>query len=173
MINNPPGPADESLEPVVITMANLEGDALGSFPEIREGLEIAVNDINNNWGGIGGRPIELEVCVHGFDPNAAINCGNEIAEAQPNLNINGIEFFTPALWPTFLGAGIPTLQTVPIFVSDFTVQGNGLSPFGGCPVAFPSAATYTMEFLELDKVAVVYANTPPGLECYADTEERF
>ena len=173
VINNPPGPADESLEPVVITMANLEGDALGSFPEIREGLEIAVNDINNNWGGIGGRPVELEVCVHGFDPNAAINCGNEIAEAQPNLNINGIEFFTPALWPTFLGANIPTIQTVPIFVADFTVQGNGISTYGGCPVAFPGAATYTMEILGLQKVAVVYANTPPGLECYADTEERF
>jgi branched-chain amino acid transport system substrate-binding protein len=173
MINNPVGPADDSLEPVLITMANLEGDAIGSFPEIREGLEIAIADINENWGGVGGRPIELDVCVHGFDPNAAINCGNEIAEAQPNLNINGIEFFTPALWPTFLGANIPTIQTVPIFVSDFTVVGNGISPFGGCPVAFPSAATYTMEFLGLQKVAVVYANTPPGLECYADTEERF
>ena len=173
MINNPVGPADDSLEPVLITMANLEGDAIGSFPEIREGLEIAIADINENWGGVGGRPIELDVCVHGFDPNAAINCGNEIAEAAPNLNINGIEFFTPALWPTFLGANIPTIQTVPIFVSDFTVVGNGISPFGGCPVAFPSAATYTMEILELKKVAVVYANTPPGLECYADTEERF
>ena len=172
-INNPPGPADESLEPVVITMANLEGDALGSFPEIREGLEIAVDQINNELGGIGGRPVEVDVCVHGFDPNAAINCGNEIAEAQPNLNINGIEFFTPALWPTFIGANVPTIQTVPIFVADFTVEGNGISTYGGCPVAFPGAATYTMEILELQKVAVVYANTPPGLECYADTEERF
>ena len=172
-INNPPGPADESLEPVVITMANLEGDALGSFPEIREGLEIAVDQINNELGGIGGRPVEVDVCVHGFDPNAAINCGNEIAEAQPNLNINGIEFFTPALWPTFIGANVPTIQTVPIFVADFTVEGNGISVWGGCPVAFPGGATYTMETLGLQKVVVVYSNTPPGLECYADTEERF
>lgn len=173
IINNPVGPADDSLEPVVITMANLEGDAIGSFPEIREGLEIAIDDINSNWGGIGGRPIELDVCVHGFDPNAAINCGNEIAETQPNLNINGIEFFTPALWPTFLGANVPTMQTVPIFVADFTVVGNGLSPFGGCPVAFPGGATYLMEELGKQKVAVVYANTPPGIECYQDTEERY
>lgn len=171
-LNNPPGPADESLEPVTITMANLEGDALGSFPEIREGLEIAVAQINEELGGVGGRPVELDVCVHGFDPNAAINCANEIAEAQPTLNINGIEFFTPALYPTFLGANVPTIQTVPIFVADFT-QPDVISPWGGCPVAFPGAATYTMETLGLDKVAVVYANTPPGLECYVDTEERF
>ncbi len=62
---------------------------------------------------------------------------------------------------------------MPIFVSDFTVVGNGISVWGGCPVAFPGGATYTMEILGLQKVAVVYSNTPPGLECYADTEERF
>ncbi len=165
-------PADESLEPVLFTMANLEGDALGSFPEIREGLEIAIDQINNDFGGINGRPIELDVCVHGFDPNAAINCANEIAEAQPNLNINGIEFFTPALYPTFLGANVPTVQTVPIFVADF-VQPEVISVYGGCPVAFPGGATYTMETLGLQKVVVLYSNTPPGLECYADTQERF
>jgi hypothetical protein len=30
-----------------------------------------------------------------------------------------------------------------------------------------------METLGLSKVAVLYATTPPGLECYADTQERF
>ncbi len=170
-INNPPGPADDSMDPVVVTMANMEGAAI-SFPEIREGIEIAVEQINNELGGIGGRPIELEVCVHDFDPNAAINCANEIAETQPNINVNGIEFFTPAMYPTFIGANVPTIQTVPIFVADFT-QPEVISPWGGCPVAFPGGATYTVETLGLTKTAVLYANTPPGLECYADTEERF
>ncbi len=170
-INNPPGAADDSMEPVVITMANLEGAGI-SFPEIREGMEIAVDQINNELGGIAGRPIEFEPCAHDFDPNAAINCANEIAEIQPNINVNGIEFFTPALYPTFLGANVPTIQTVPIFVADF-VQPEVISVWGGCPVAFPGAATYTVETLGLTKTAVLYANTPPGLECYADTEERF
>jgi len=173
MINNPVGPADDSLDPILVTMANLEGDAIGSFPEIREGLEIAVAQINNDFGGIGGRPISLDVCVHGFDPNAAINCSNEIAATNPHVNINGIEFFTPALWPTFVGAGIPTLQTVPIFVSDFTVDNNGTSVWGGCPVAFPGAASFTVEHQGYEKIAVLYSTTPPGMQCFADTEERF
>ena len=172
-ILNPVGAADDSMDPIVMTMANLEGDPIGSFPEIREGFEIAVDQINNNFGGIGGRPIDFQVCVHGFDPAAAINCGNEIGQTMPHLNINGIEFFTPALWPTFLGAGIPTIQTVPIFVADFTVEGNGYSVYGGCPVAFPGAATYTVEEMGYKKIAVLYAGTGPGLECFADTEERF
>ena len=172
-IQNPAGAADDSMDPIVMTMANLEGDPIGSFPEIREGFEIAVDQINNTFGGIGGRPIDFQVCVHGFDPAAAINCGNEIGQTMPHLNINGIEFFTPALWPTFLGAGIPTIQTVPIFVADFTVEGNGYSVYGGCPVAFPGAATYTVEEMGYKKIAVLYAGTGPGLECFADTEERF
>ena len=171
-INNPVGPADDSLEPVVITMSNMEGTPGVSFPEIREGFEIAVEQINNELGGIGGRPIEFESCAHEFDPNAAINCANEIAETQPNLNVNGIEFFTPAMYPTFIGANVPTIQTVPIFVADFT-QPAVISVWGGCPVAFPGGATYTMETLGLAKTAVLYANTPPGIECYEDTEERF
>jgi basic membrane protein A len=170
---NPAGAADDSMEPIVMTMANLEGDPIGSFPEIREGFQIAVEQINTTFGGIGGRPIDFQVCVHGFDPAAAINCGNEIGQTMPHLNINGIEFFTPALWPTFLGAGIPTIQTVPIFVADFTVEGNGYSLYGGCPVAFPGAATYTVEEMGYKKIAVLYAGTGPGLECFADTEERF
>ena len=172
-ILNPVGAADDSMDPIVWTMANLEGDPIGSFPEIREGLEIAVAQINNDFGGIGGRPVDVQVCVHGFDPAAAINCGNEIGQTNPHLNINGIEFFTPALWPTFIGAGIPTIQTVPIFVADFSVEGNGYSPYGGCPVAFPGAATYTVEEVGYKKIAVLYAGTGPGLECFGDTEERF
>ncbi|MFT4987400.1 MAG: branched-chain amino acid transport system substrate-binding protein [Acidimicrobiales bacterium] len=171
-INNPVGPADDSLEPVVITMSNMEGTPGVSFPEIREGFEIAVAQINNELGGINGRPIEFESCAHEFDPNAAINCANEFAELQPNLNVNGIQFFTPAMYPTFIGANVPTIQTVPIFVADFT-QPEVISVWGGCPVAFPGAATYTMETLGLTKTAVLYANTPPGIECYEDTEERF
>ncbi|MBH02480.1 MAG: hypothetical protein CL469_07465 [Acidimicrobiaceae bacterium] len=170
---NPAGAADDSLDPIVITMANLEGDAIGSFPEVREGLEIAIDQINTQLGGIGGRAIDFQPCVHGFDPNAAINCGNEIAETNPHVNINGIEFFTPALWPTFTAAGIPTLQTVPIFVDDFIVDGNGTSVWGGCPVAFPGAATFTVEYQKYAKIAVLYSTTPPGMQCFADTEERF
>ncbi|MFT4596847.1 MAG: hypothetical protein ACI9TF_001093, partial [Paracrocinitomix sp.] len=67
-INNPVGPADDSLEPVVITMSNMEGTPGVSFPEIREGFEIAVAQINNELGGINGRPIEFESCAHEFDP---------------------------------------------------------------------------------------------------------
>ena len=167
-----PGKADESLEPVLITMTNVEGSPAGSFPDIREGAEAAVKEINEHLGGLNGRPIELEVCVNGLDPNEATNCANEVADAQPTLHIQGINFFNPLMWPVFLGAGIPVLETVPIFISDFDTAGI-LSTEGGCANAFPGAAMFAAEVLGNDKVAVIHSDTGPGFECYQDTQVRF
>ena len=122
-------------------------------------------------GGLNGRPFELDSCVHGLDPNEATACANEIAAAQPNLHIQGIDFFNPLLWPTIVGAGLPVLQTVPIFIEDFDTEGI-LSTEGGCVSSFPTAMEYAVETLEADKFVIIYSNTAPGLVCYADTEER-
>jgi len=153
-------------------MANLEGSPAGSFPEIREGAEAAVANINANLGGVNGRPIELEACVHGLDANEATNCANEIADAAPNLHIQGIDFFNPLMWPTFVGAGIPVMQTVPIFISDFDTQGL-ISTEGGCVTAFPGGAQHGVEELGSDAIAVIHSDTGPGFECFQDTQARF
>jgi branched-chain amino acid transport system substrate-binding protein len=167
-----PGAADESLEPVLITMTNVEGSPAGSFPDIREGALAAAKEINENLGGINGRPVELEVCVNGLDPNEATNCANEVADANPNLHIQGINFFNPQMWPILLGGDMPILQTVPIFISDFNTPGL-LSTEGGCVNAFPGGAQYLAEDLQSDRVAVIHSDTGPGFECYQDTQQRF
>ena len=165
------GAADDSLEPILISMINIEGTPVGSFPEIREGAEAAVQAVNETMGGFNGRPFELDACVHGLDPNEAVACANGVADAQPNLHIHGIDFFNPVLWPTLVGAGLPVLQTVPIFIEDFNTPGL-LSTEGGCVSAFPSAMQYSVETLEADKFVILYSDSGPGLVCYEDTEKR-
>ena len=73
-------------------------------------------------GGLNGRPFELESCVHGLDPNEVTACANEIADAQPNLHIQGIDF-QPTGVTNICRAGLPVLQTVPIFIEDFDTEG--------------------------------------------------
>ncbi|GIR36278.1 MAG: hypothetical protein CM15mP49_16630 [Actinomycetota bacterium] len=58
--------ADDSLEPILITLINIEGTPVGSFPEIREGMEAARETVNATMGGMMGRPVELDSCVHGL-----------------------------------------------------------------------------------------------------------
>ena len=74
------------------------------------------------------------------------------------------------MYPVF--QGIPTLQTVPIFVADFDQPGV-YSAIGGCPTAFISAAQFIAEVKGYDRLAIPYANNAPGNQCWTDTQERF
>ena len=171
LIDNPPGAADDSLDPVVITMSNIEGTPVGSFPEIREGAAAAAKAFNENYGGMNGRPIDFQPCVHGLDPAEATNCANDIADEAPTLHIQGIDFFNPLQWPTLVAAGVPVMQTVPIFVSDFNTPGL-ISTEGGCVSAFPTGMQYMADVVKADPLIILYANSAPGIECYNDTEAR-
>ena len=171
LIDNPPGPADDSLDPIVITMSNIEGTPVGSFPEIREGAAAAAKAFNDNLGGMNGRPIDFQPCVHGLDPAEATNCANDIADEAPTLHIQGIDFFNPLQWPTLVAAGVPVMQTVPIFVSDFNTPGL-ISTEGGCVSAFPTGMQYMADVVKADPLIILYANSAPGIECYNDTEAR-
>ena len=170
--------ADDSLEPFVIGLPNLEGDAGGTFPDVGEGAQAAVKFINEKLGGIGadleagtpGRPVELVYCPHVVDQNEAQACANEIASANPNVVMVGVDFFTPLMYPLF--ANFPVIETLPIFIADFDQPGV-VSPFGGCPTAFPSSAQMIAEIKEHDRLAVIWDQNAPGEECWRDTQERF
>jgi branched-chain amino acid transport system substrate-binding protein len=170
--------ADDSMEPFVIGMPNLEGDPAGTFPDVREGAEAAVQFINDKLGGIGadleagtpGRPIQLEYCGHLVDQNEAQACANQVADANPNTVMLGVDFFSPLMYPLF--TEFPVTETLPIFIADFDQPGV-ISPFGGCPTAFPASAQMIAEIKAHDRLAVIWAQNAPGTECWQDTQERF
>jgi branched-chain amino acid transport system substrate-binding protein len=170
--------ADSSLEPFVIGIPNLEGDPAGTFPDVREGAEAAVKLVNERLGGIGadieagtgGRPIELSYCGHLVDQNEAQACANQTADANPNMIIPGVDFFTPLMYPLF--TEFPVVEMLPIFIADFDQPGvYGI--FGGCVTAFPSSAQLIAEVKGHDRLAVIWSDNAPGNECWTDTHERF
>ncbi len=170
--------ADSSMPPFVIGIANLEGDPAGTFPDVREGAEAAVKLINERLGGIGadveagtgGRPIELAYCGHLVDQNEAQACANQLADANPNMIIPGVDFFTPLMYPLF--TAFPVVEMLPIFIADFDQPGvYGI--FGGCVTAFPSSAELIAEVKGHDRLGVIWSENAPGTECWRDTHERF
>jgi hypothetical protein len=165
------GAADDSKDAFVVTMSNIEGTPVGSFPEIREGAAAAAKAFNENYGGMNGRSIDFQACVHGLDPAEATNCANDIADEGPNVHIQGIDFFNPLMWPTLVASGVPVMQTVPIFVSDFNTPGL-ISTEGGCVSAFPTGIQYMADVVKADPLIILYSNSAPGIECYNDTEAR-
>ena len=74
---------------------NQENDPIGSFPEIRFGIEGAVNYINAELGGIDGHPVELITCLQNSVP-AAQECAQELATSDLVSVINGVNIWTVA-----------------------------------------------------------------------------
>lgn len=93
--------------PVKIGFVSTEGGAAVSLPEMREGAEAAVEYLNNNGGGLAGRPIELVVCKQQEEPTSATACANQFVEQKVAAVLSPGTSQGPAIVPIVIGAGIP------------------------------------------------------------------
>ncbi len=178
-------PLVASGDPVVIGIMNPEGDPNGSFPEYTVMAQAAVDFINNELGGIGadyatgtpGRPIKLEVCKMAISPVDSQKCANELAAKNPLVVYSTLNFFGNH-FPILVEAGIPVVVGTPISPADFTTAGvYAIGGGGGCLGVHTGLIYYaTQEVLggtaDAVKVAVPWANTPPGVFCYHDLEKK-
>ncbi|MBT2272013.1 ABC transporter substrate-binding protein [Rhodococcus qingshengii] len=101
-------------EAVKIGFVSTEGGAAVSLPEIRKGAEAAAEYVNQNGGGLAGRPIDLIVCKQGEEPTSSTNCANQFVEQKVSVVLAPGTSQGPAIVPIVTGAGIPyvTLNAV-------------------------------------------------------------
>ncbi|HEX4904494.1 MAG TPA: ABC transporter substrate-binding protein [Acidimicrobiales bacterium] len=98
-------------EPIKIGFINNEGGAF-SVPELRVGNEVAEEYINNQLGGVNGRPIAVERCATDGTPESAIDCVNGFIEQGVVAVIEGTDLGADAVLPLLTDAGIPMLGHV-------------------------------------------------------------
>ena len=173
-------PLKASGDPFVFGVHNPEGDPNGSFPEYRIGAQAAEQYINNELGGIGadyannkpGRPIKLEVCSTAISPADSQRCANDLASKKPIAVYSTINFFGNH-FATFAAAKIPVIVGTPITALDFTSPGvYAIGGGGGCLGVHTGLIEFATNDLKGQKVAVPWANTPPGVFCYNDLEKK-
>ena len=101
-------------EPIKIGFVSPEGGAAVSIPEYRQGAEAAVQYVNNNAGGLAGRPIELVVCKQQEEPTSATKCANELVEKKVAAVLSPGTSMGQVIVPIISGAKIPyvTLNAV-------------------------------------------------------------
>jgi branched-chain amino acid transport system substrate-binding protein len=170
-------------DPIVIGVQNLEGDPAGSFPEYSLTIQAAADYINNELGGMGGdtttgkvgRPIKLEICKAAVKVEDSQRCANELAGKKPFTVISTLNFFGNH-FPIYAQAGVSVIVGTPITVGDFTDTSTfSIGAGGGCLGAHTGAiwaATQPAPFLGKKNVAVPWADTPPGVVCYYDLEQK-
>ena len=174
-------PLEAEGEPIRIGYVNHEGDPAGSFPENSAGVRAAVEFINNELGGVGGdpaegapgRPIELVTCFSAINPSEATSCANEVAAKRPFAVFAGLNFFGQPVYDVFKGADIPVFVGSAISVADFTSPDvTTIGAGGGCVGTNVGEVDYAVNHLEARNVMVVWADTPPGVVCFNDTQKK-
>jgi branched-chain amino acid transport system substrate-binding protein len=101
-----PQKADPSKPPVLVGFHNLEGGGVISLPEIREAFLSGVNYVNDELGGINGRPMKAETCNLDVTPESSVNCANQFVEKNVVVAIQGVDVAADAALPIWKQAGL-------------------------------------------------------------------
>lgn len=153
-----------SAEPEVIKLGfigPLTGPAAAYGLNARNGAIIAVNDINENGGVLGGKKIELVIQDNKGDTTETVNIMNKLIEQDKVVGIIG----PVTTGPTTVAAGIAGEKKVPI-VSP-TATGDNITKLSEyvARVCFydsyqgPIMAKFVAENLEKKTAAILYDNT--------------
>ena len=176
MTDTPSGEATG--EPFRIGVQNLEGDPNGSFPEYSVAIQAAADYVNKELGGLQGRPIEIELCKSVVSPDDSQRCANELSASGVDIAISTINFFGNH-FSIFQGSDIPVFVASPVTIADFTSEGvYSIGAGGGCLGVHTGLVEFATNELEdelgidVENVAVPWADTPPGVVCYNDLEAK-
>jgi branched-chain amino acid transport system substrate-binding protein len=156
-------PVEATGEPIIIGMINQEGTPAGSFPENREAAEAAVEYVNQELGGVDGRPFALVVEITDATPESASAAANALLEQNPVAITPGVDFGTAASIPIFEEANVPYVGGVPLLPPELTSP-ISFAFTGGSVAAFPGQSVYIGEELGAQKVNIIYTDNPAGLE---------
>lgn len=144
-------------EPIRIGMINQENTPLGSFPELRLGAEAAVTFINEELGGVGGRPIEFLPCVTTFSVEKSRSCAQELVAKDVVAVTGGIDVTSNGSIPVLEQNGMPYVGGIPINFDEMRSPVS-FQFSGGIPGAFTAFAYDAATRLKAKKVAVAYGD---------------
>jgi branched-chain amino acid transport system substrate-binding protein len=153
----PSQPVRAEGEPILVGMINQEDTPLGSFPELRLGAEAAVRFINEELGGVGGRPIELVPCITSFSVEKSQACAQSLVQRGVVAVAGGIDITSNGSIPILEQNNMPYVGGIPV---NFDEMRSPISfQFsGGAPGAFVAFADYAATVQRAQRVAVVYAD---------------
>jgi len=154
VIPDAPGPA--SGEPLRIGMVNQENTPAGSYPELSQAAQAAVRFLNEELGGIRGRPIEIEVCNTEFSAEGSAGCGQHFVEQGAVAVLGGIDVFGNAI-DTLGENGIPYVGGIPVSMQSVQAE-NSFQWSGGSWGAVIAFAHHAIDEGGAKQVSIVHGD---------------
>jgi branched-chain amino acid transport system substrate-binding protein len=150
------GAADTSLEPVKIGYFNQQGGQVEVSNTNVTGVEIAAKYINEEAGGIGGRPLEVVTCYVANAEEEGQQCGQQFANDDSIVAVlSGPTFIGTESFYAALGGSKPVVHGVSVSAAD-TVQDTAAVLYGGAKYILAPYATFARDTLGVESAALVY-----------------
>lgn len=150
----PDTPVQATGEPLVLGMVNQENTPVGSFPELSVSVQAAAAFVNAELGGVGGRPVVIELCNTNFSAEGSTACGQRFAEQQVPVVLGGIDIFGNAV-DVLEANSIPYVGGIPVSGQSVTAT-NAFQWSGGTWGAAVAFADYADTALDVESVAIVF-----------------
>lgn len=146
-------------EPIVIGIYTPAVNATFTAPELIDGADAAVQYVNDELDGLGGRPIQLETCTSDYTAPGLTACANELFEKDPLIIIPGPDAAALTVQSIFDETGIPLIGgasfTPPEYTSPNRVLFNGFSAS-----LFPAMVHFAVDELDAESVATLSVDDP-------------
>jgi branched-chain amino acid transport system substrate-binding protein len=152
--------ASATAKPLSVFFFDEEGaSAAASSPESYTAAEAAVDYVNNNLGGVKGRPLKLTHCETLGTPDSVINCANQAVDDKPDVVIKGVDVAGGSAVPIVTGAGLAYV-TLNAGSPDEVDHNLAFSLTSGFAAQFAPVAAYA-KTKGYKSLGVIYTNVQP------------
>src|SRR3954469_21654475 len=146
--------------PITVGLLNLESGPV-TFPEYSQAAKAAVDYINDYKGGIGGHPVQLELCATDAQPATSARCAGQIVDKKPAFILGGADIGGPGSFPVYEKAKLAYLGGIP-----FTpVESNAPNSIQFISISIGdnlAAAKYAVDQFKPKKAVVLYTDDTQG-----------
>lgn len=143
-------------KPITLGMINQENTPAGSFPELSGAVQSGVAFINEQLGGIDGRPLKVEVCNTKFSAEGSTSCGQQFVDEKVPAVLGGIDVFGNSI-DVLRDNDIPFVGGIPVSDQSFKSP-NSFQWSGGTVGAAVAFADYSIKTLKAKRVAIIYGD---------------
>ncbi|MET0907841.1 MAG: ABC transporter substrate-binding protein [Ilumatobacteraceae bacterium] len=140
-------------EPIIVGMVNTEGSPGLDFPELSAATRAAA-DFLNEHGGMGGRPVQVEICNADGAPESSQACAQELVGKGVEMIMLGLDLFPG--YDTYTASDVPVTGVLPILPGDYTA--NALFLGGGNTTTTAAMAGFAKEELGATTAGIISAD---------------
>jgi branched-chain amino acid transport system substrate-binding protein len=149
--------ADATKPPVKVGIMTADSGPVAALPELHAGIDAAVAFINDELGGVGGRPIETTFCEIDLSPEKSQLCARKMVDEQVSVVIGGVNLAAGDAIKVLSENEIPWISSIPINLDEMRSEWS-ITFSGGTPGAFAAFADHAVRETKAKKASVMYVN---------------